>query len=111
MIYRDVLIHKEFTPSTVNNRLSALASLFDHLVAKQLMSLNPVKGVKRQKEKYDKVKSLRISNKHIRIILNLPDIKTLQCLRDSAILGIFFYTGCRISESCHLNIKIIKERL
>lgn len=103
--FKNSLIEKKLKPATVNTKLSALASLFDHLVDQQVVRVNPVKSVKRIKEEYDNVKVKILSLKEVKAILNVPDKSTLRGIRDQAFLYTFFYTGARISEICNLKVE------
>ncbi len=55
--WRDSLIKSGASNRTVNNRMSALSSLFNHLCEKQLVATNPVKGLKRPKVNQKTVKT------------------------------------------------------
>ncbi|RAP34329.1 integrase [Candidatus Marinamargulisbacteria bacterium SCGC AAA071-K20] len=103
--FRNFMLEEKKTPATINTRLSALSSLFNELVSKQIISYNPVTGVKRPKEEYDKVKSIALSKEHAKHMMDRPDTNTLKGVRDKAILSILFYTGCRIGEVCKLKVK------
>ena len=50
-----------------------------------------------------------IISEQVRQVLNAPDLETLKGLRDSAVLHILFYTGCRISEVGQLKVKDFYE--
>lgn len=103
--FRNHLIDTGFKPATVNNRLSAISSLFNHLIEQQIISENPVAGIKRLRAEYQKVKSKKLSRSDARNVLDAPDPNTLQGVRDRAVLATFFFTGCRVSELCHLKIQ------
>lgn len=82
----------------MNNRLSALSSLFKHLCEKQVIAKNPVHGIKRPKVNQTQVKTAAIIKDQVRNVLELPDQSTPKGLRDDAILYTYFYSGCRSSE-------------
>ncbi len=103
--YRDVLIKNGASSATIRGRISAVSSLFNHLCEKQLAQHNPTLGIKRPKEKRDKVKTKTLTPFKVQEFLNVPDTATLQGLRDSAILHVFFYCGCRIAEVGKLKVK------
>jgi site-specific recombinase XerD len=111
--FKNHLIVKGAKPSTVNNRLSALSSLFAHLADKRITEVNPVTGVRRLKSEYSQVKSKCLTRIEARRLLDAPttgatdpnDKKALQRLRDRAIMHVFFFAGCRISELCNLKVK------
>ena len=103
--FKNQLVQDGKKPSTVNNRLSAISSLFNHLIDKQIVKINPANGVRRMKAEYGLVKSKCLSIHEARRLLDIPDRSTLKGKRDYAILSVFFYSGCRISELCHLNVE------
>jgi len=47
--FRNHLQQTEKSPRTINNKLSALSSLFNHLIENQILRVNPVQAVKRMK--------------------------------------------------------------
>ncbi|MBT3169784.1 MAG: tyrosine-type recombinase/integrase [Candidatus Cloacimonetes bacterium] len=103
--WRDSLIEQGASERTVNARISAISSLFKHLCEKQIAKRNPTIGVRRPKVETKEVKSPIITPNQVRQILNATSPDTLKGLRDSAILHILFYTGCRISEVGKLKVK------
>jgi integrase/recombinase XerD len=103
--FRDSLLENGLSPSTVNNRLSAISSLFKHLIEQQIVKINPVIGVKRSRMNYDVVKSRRLKKQDVSDLFGLINKDTLKGIRDSAIMHILFYTGCRISEIAKLKVK------
>ena len=96
--WRDAMIKSGASNRTVNSRISALSSLFDHLCEKQLMSINPTHGLIRPKVQQDQVESPVLTKEQARMILDSPGMDTPLGIRDTAILHIYFYTGCRRSE-------------
>ena len=91
-------------PATINNRLSALSSLFDHLIEQQLMKHNPTRGVRRMPQQYRHVKSKRLTSDQARAILDSVDLDTPLGYRNRAVLATLLYIGCRISEVCRLTV-------
>ena len=107
--WRDFMISQGASAKTINTRISAISSLFKHLCEKQITKRNPTTGVKRPKIETKEVKAPLITPKQVRQMLNTPNLETLKGLRDSAVLHILFYTGCRISEVGKLKIKDFYE--
>lgn len=93
--WRNELIESGASNRTINNKLSALSSLFDHLCDKQLVQTNPVKGLKRPKVNQKKIKTPSLTPEQVQTILSLPDTSKNRELRDWALLHVLFYTGCR----------------
>ena len=96
--WRDSLISQGAAAKTINAKISAISSLFKHLCEKQIAKRNPTIGVRRPPVETKEVKAPLITPAQVREILNAPRQDTLKGIRDSAILHILFYTGCRISE-------------
>lgn len=92
-------------PATVNNRLSAISSLFNHLIDQQICKINPAQGVRRLRQEYSGVKAKCLSRDEVRRILDIPDRSTMIGKRNYALLCVLFYTGCRISEVINLKIE------
>lgn len=95
--------------ATINNRLSALSSLFKHLIEKQIVKANPVYGVKKMKKDQAKVKSRALSSSEVDLILKQPNTNKLIGLRDKAILSIMFNLGTRVGTLSALRGKDIFE--
>ncbi len=92
-------------PRTIRRRLSALSSLFAHLVAHRAADANPVRDIKRPRVNRRQGTTRAFSAKEARKILDAPDPTTLQGLRDRAILSIGFQAGPRRSEIASLLVK------
>lgn len=107
--FRDDMKESGEKNATINNRLSALSSLFKHLIEKQLMNINPVYGVKTMKKDYTKVKSRALSNMEVNAMLEAPDTNKLIGLRDKAMLSIMFNIGTRVGTISNLTGKDIFE--
>ena len=103
--WREQLAEAGASPRTISNRLSAVSSLFAHLCEKQLCERNPVSGVRRPKVASHTVETPALSRAQVRAMLDAPDAKTLQGLRDCALLHVYFYTGCRESEPGTLRVR------
>ncbi len=93
------------SPRTINNRLSAISSLFNHLIDKQIVKINVAQGVRRMRVNTDRVEAKVLTPEEVRILLDAPDTNKLKGMRDKAILSTLFFCGCRISEICTLKVK------
>jgi len=92
--------------------LAALSSLYKFLADKQLVSTNPVAGVKRPHTGSAGIgsgKTPALTARQVRAMLDAPDVETIQGLRDRAILHVFFYTGGRVSEPSKLKVKHFRQ--
>jgi integrase/recombinase XerD len=86
------------------HRLSALASLFEYLCAKNAVTHNPVKGVKRPVQEMHEGKTPALDHQ-ARLLLEAPDSTTLKGKRDRAILATLLYHALRREELCKLTVK------
>jgi len=115
--FKRSLSERGMKPRTINNRMSAISSLFSHLTDKQIVKHNPAKGLRRLKVNQQRVESKVMSPDQMRALLDAPliyndkrkkgqhPLSDLQALRDRAVLHVFAYTGCRISELCTLKVE------
>lgn len=103
--FRDHLAKLGAAPNTIYNRLSAVSSLFKHLCEQGAARINPTTGVKRPKVHQGRVRTPVITPQQVRAMLDAPDASRLAGLRDSAVLHVLFYTGCRISEVTSLKVR------
>lgn len=92
-------------PRTVRRRLSALSSLFTHLVAHRAAESNPVRDIKRPRVNRRQGTTRAFSAKEARKVLDAPDPMTMLGLRDRAILSVGFQAGPRRSEIASLLVK------
>jgi integrase/recombinase XerD len=96
-------------PSTVRRRLSALSSLFKHLVRHSLAEKNPVTEVDRPNINRTEGTTLAFSKQDARKLLDLPDASTLAGLRDRAILSIGLQAGLRRAEIAALKVSDLHQ--
>ena len=93
---------EEAAPSTVRRRLAALSSLFKHLVRYGYAEKNPVAEVERPAINRREGSTLAFSKVDAAKILDKPDEKTLEGLRDRAILAVGLQVGLRRAEIASL---------
>ena len=91
-------------PSTVRRRLAALSSLFKHLVRYGYAAKNPVSEVERPAINREQGTTLAFSKANARKLLDMPDDKTLEGLRDRAILAVGLQVGLRRAEIASLAV-------
>ncbi len=103
--WRDKLIKDGKIPRTVKTRMSALSSLFNHLVAHDEAEKNPVKEVEAPKLRVRRGETKALSSAQARKLLNIPPEDTLQGLRDRAILSVGLQVGPRREEIAKLRVK------
>jgi site-specific recombinase XerD len=97
--------------ATIRRKLSALASLFDHLLeSNTIAGGNPVHGVKRPRIESNEGKTTALGDHQAKALLDAPEADTLKGLRDRAILAVLLYHGLRREEAAQLGVSDIQER-
>jgi site-specific recombinase XerD len=91
-------------PSTIRRRLSALSSLFKHLVHHGHAARNPVREIERPAINRDEGTTAAFSKAQARKLLDAPAKDTLEGLRDRAILSIGLQVGLRRAEIAALTV-------
>jgi site-specific recombinase XerD len=91
-------------PSTVRRRMSALSSLFKHLVRHGHTAKNPVTEIERPAINRDEGTTLAFAKQDARKLLDLPDAESLEGLRDRAILSVGLQVGLRRAEIAALKV-------
>jgi len=90
--------------STVRRRLAALSSLFKHLVRYGYAEKNPVSEVERPAINRQEGSTLAFSKADAKKLLDRPDEKTVEGLRDRAILAVGLQVGLRRAEIASLTV-------
>ena len=90
--------------STVRRRMSALSSLFKHLVRHGTASRNPVVNVARPSINREEGSTAAFSKAEARRLLDAPAPDTLAGLRDRAILSVGLQVGLRRAEIAGLTV-------
>lgn len=96
-------------PRTVRRRLSALSSLFSHLVDRRAADSNPVREIRRPKVNRRQGTTHAFSAAQARKLLDAPDAFSIQGVRDRAILSIGLQAGPRRSEIARLKVRDFHE--
>ena len=108
LAWRASMEKAELSQATIATRLSALSSLYKHLTDEQLTPTNPVAGVRRPKTGNAGMgagKSPTLSKRQVRLLLDAPNVETLQGMRDCALLHVYFFVGARATEPTTLRVK------
>lgn len=92
---------------SIARKISAVSSLFKYYCERSALKDNPCKNITRPRVESNIGKSDPISDIEAKRLLESPDAKTLQGLRDRAILAVFLYHGLRRSEVKDLKVKSI----
>lgn len=108
--WRDDLVNRKLSASTVRSRLAGISYLFDLLADKRLVPANPVAGVKRPTGKSEARKDSSITKMELRALANLPDKESIKGLRDRAILAVLAFHEISPEEIEQLRIGDLEER-
>ena len=82
-------------PATIRRKLSALSSLFAHLVHHHVLVVNPCREIARPRTNRRRGTTAAFSPHQARQILDAPALDTVVGLRDRALLSVGFQTGAR----------------
>jgi site-specific recombinase XerD len=110
LAWRRELERRTLSGATIRRKLAALSSLFDYLCDSNVVTSNPVEGVKRPRIESTEGKTPAIGDHQARALLNVADASTLRGKRDRAILATLLYHGLRRAELCALRVGDIQER-
>jgi integrase/recombinase XerD len=107
--WRDSLQQRGLTNSSIRRKLTALRSLFSYLQVYGHRGANPAHNdfVEAPPAPRDG-KTVGLSPKDCRRLLDAPDPKTPVGVRDHALLAVLAYTGCRVGELSRLRIRDYK---
>jgi site-specific recombinase XerD len=108
--WRKQLEGRALEPSTIRRKLSAVASLFDHLCEANTVTHNPADGVRRPSDGVNEGKSAALGDDQAKAILEAPSATTLKGLRDRAILSALLFHGLRRAELCSLAVGDLQSR-
>ena len=95
---------EQAAPSTIRWRMSALSSLFKHLVRHGHMTKNPVTEIARPAINREEGTTLAFAKEDARKLLDLPDAETPEGLRDRAILSVGLQVCVRRAEIAALKV-------
>ena len=110
LAWRKELERRGHAAATIRRKLSALASLFDHLCERNAVPFNPLRGVKRPTSDTNEGKTPAIGDGQARALLNAPTEHSLKGKRDRAILAVLLYHGLRRAELCSLRVGDLEDR-
>lgn len=96
-------------PSTIRRRLSALSSLFKHLVRHGHAARNPVREIERPAINRDEGTTAAFSKAQARKLLDAPPDGTLAGLRDRALLSVGLQVGLRRAEIAALTVRDLHQ--
>jgi len=100
---------EEAEASTIRRRMSALSSLFKHLVQHNHATKNPVAEVKRPTINRDEGSTPAFSKAQARKLLDAPAENTIAGLRDRALLSVGLQIGFRRAEIASLKVSDLHQ--
>ena len=107
--WRDLQLAQKKSASTVAFKLSIVRSLFDYLLAAELVSRNPaLSKLVPPPVVPDGLSGRALTMKEVRYVLGGPDRETALGARDHALLLLMLRTSVRVSEACSLRLSQVK---
>jgi site-specific recombinase XerD len=107
--WREDLVRRALSATTIRHRLAALSSLFEYLCDRNAVTHNPVKGIKRPAVDSNEGKTPALGDHQARGLLDAPDSDSLKGKRDRALLATLLYHALRRDELCRLKVKDYKQ--
>lgn len=108
--WRKLLESRNLAAATIRRKLSAVASLFDHLCESNAVTHNPCDGVKRPNLGSNEGKSPALGDDQAKLLLEIPSDDTEKGLRDRALLSVLLFHGLRRAELCSLAVGDLQSR-
>ena len=99
-----------YAPATKKLHLAAIRHLFDELVNRHVVVLNPAASVRGMRYQVVEGKTPEITTQQARQLLKSIDISTPIGLRDRAVIGILIYTAARIGAVAKLQWRNLSLR-
>ena len=108
--WRDALKERGYTNATIRRKLTTLRACFSYLQVYGYMGANPAHGkyVKSPSVPRDG-KTVGLSPKACRLLLEVADDETPVGVRDRAILAVLSYSACRVGELVTLKVADFRE--
>ena len=107
--WRDHLLAKGQTSSSIGRKLSVIRSLFGYLKAYGYTGANPADTTFVAAPPVPRDgKTVGLEPEECRRLLDAPSSKTPEGLRDRAVFSVLAFTGCRVGEVCRLRIEDYK---
>jgi site-specific recombinase XerD len=97
------------SPSTKKQHLAAVRKLFDKLVIRHVVVINPAHSVRTERYQVIEGKTPEIGIEQARKVLITLDTSNVVGLRDRAIIGILIYTAARVGAVSKLKLKNLEH--
>ncbi len=96
---------KRYEAPTVKQHLAAIRMLFDWLVVRQVVEINPAPAVRGPKHVVRKGKTPILEGDEARQLIESIDLSTPVGLRDRALIALLIYTFARVSAAIGMNVE------
>lgn len=107
--FRDACLARELSPGTVNRKLSSLRALFDQLVFRKAIQINPAHQKLVRAPKRGTVQKMEaLSEEEARVFLGAIDRLTPRGRRDYAVIMMDLHMGLRRSEALSVRMEDFK---
>ena len=101
---------RNLAPASVQRKLGAVASLYEHLCDRNAVADNPVRGVKRPQRDVQAGRTPALSDEEAERLLDAPKGNGLKALRDRAILSCYLFHALRRNELASLTVGSLTRR-
>lgn len=94
------------TPRSIARKLASLRAFSRFLIREEVLENNPTLNI--ASPRLDKKLPHYLTIAEMKALLQLPDVETLEGLRDFVILVMFYATGMRVSEVANLKLENLR---
>jgi len=98
------LLGRRYSAPSVKQHLAAIRMLFDWLVVRQVVEVNPAAAVRGPKHVVKKGKTPVLEADEARALLDSIDVSTPVGLRDRALIALLIYTFARVSAAIGMTV-------
>jgi site-specific recombinase XerD len=95
---------------TVRQRLAAIRHLFDWLVARKVISVNPASSVRGPPHRVKQAKTRPLSPREARALLDAIDVSEPAGLRDRALIALMVYAFAPIGAALAMKVEDVRAR-
>jgi site-specific recombinase XerD len=96
---------RSYSPPSVKQHLAAIRMLFDWLVVRQVVEINPAAAVRGPKHVVKRGKTPTLDADEARKLLDSIDVSTPVGLRDRALIALLVYTFARVSAAIGMTVR------
>jgi integrase/recombinase XerD len=94
---------KPYSLNTITLKIRSIKRFFEFLEQSNVIFINPCEFITEPRPEKNRIKTT-LTNHEAKQILDQPNLGTLIGIRDRTILEVFYSTGIRLAELCHLTI-------